>query len=58
MNNNYMRSKMSLVIEHQGMSDARLKKLMLKIVKAAKGRSQREASLEAENLFVSTKDDK
>lgn len=49
---------MSLVIEHQGMSDARLKKLMLKIVKAAKGRSQREASLEAENLFVSTEDDK
>jgi hypothetical protein len=58
MNNNFMRSKMSLVIEHQGMSDARLKKLMLKIVKAAKGRSQREASLEAENLFVSTEDDK
>lgn len=58
MNNNFMRSKMSLVIEHQGMSDARLKKLMFKIVKAAKGRSQREASLEAENIFVCTEDDK
>jgi len=58
MNNNFMRSKMSMVVEHQGMTDARLKKLMLKIVRAAKGHSQREASLEAENLFVSTEDDK
>lgn len=53
---NFMRSKMELVIDHAGMSDTQLKKLMQKIVKSAKGRSQREVSLHAGDLSVGSSD--
>lgn len=55
--NNYMRSRIMVVMDHPTLSDKRITAIMRKIVKAAKGRSGREASAECGGLAVWTSDE-
>lgn len=49
---NYLTSKIMVRVEHGKMSDAKLKTLLRKIAKAAKGRSQRVVSVFCGDLIA------
>lgn len=50
--NNYMRSKILVVIDHPTMTQKNLEALMVKLCKTAKGRSGREASAHCGDVSV------
>ncbi len=50
---NHMRATISVVVDHSGLTDEQLRKLLEKIAKASIGRSQRECSVECGGVVVS-----
>jgi hypothetical protein len=48
----HLRAKLNVLIAHNGLTDAQLKAIMLKMCKAAKGRSKRVVSIICGDLYV------